>query len=76
MVKPHAHDGHDVFEILVRENADMLSAYLRSLLDNSWADTARSIIGNWTGLVYQLTNVDRKVQFMDGVDPDDPLGSV
>ncbi len=35
MVKPHAHDGHDVFEILVRENADMLSAYLRSLLDNT-----------------------------------------
>lgn len=51
-------------------------AEMRCLLDNSWADTARSIIGNWTGLVYQLTNVDRHEQFMDDVDPDDPLSSV
>lgn len=49
---------------------------MRALLDNSWADTARSMVGNWTGLVYQLTNVDRHKQFMDGVDPDNPLGSV
>lgn len=27
--------GHDVFEILVREHADMLTAYLRSLLRNN-----------------------------------------
>lgn len=29
------HSGHDVFEILVREHADMLTAYLRSLLRNN-----------------------------------------
>ena len=26
------------------------------------------------GLVYRLTNIDRKVCFIDGVDPNDPLG--
>ena len=43
-------------------------------LDNTWGDTARAIISNWLGLVYQLTNLDRKLQYMDGVDPADPLG--
>ncbi|QKK08025.1 MAG: hypothetical protein HND58_07435 [Planctomycetota bacterium] len=28
----HARDGHDIFEILVRENAAMLTAFLRSSL--------------------------------------------
>ena len=36
-------------------------------------DTAKAIINNWLGLVYGLTNLDRKQQFMPGVDPDDPL---
>lgn len=49
---------------------------IRKLLENSWADSARSIIGNWIGLVYQLTNVERKKPFMDGVDPKAPLKSV
>ncbi len=44
------------------------------LLDNTWADSARSIMANWVGLVYQVTNMDRKKQFMDGIDPNDPLG--
>ena len=44
------------------------------LLDNTWGDTAKSIINNWLGLVYRLTDHDRKKQFMPGVDPDDPLG--
>lgn len=43
------------------------------LLDNTWGDTAKSIINNWMGLVYRLTNHDRKKQFMDDVNPDDPL---
>ena len=42
-------------------------------LDNTWGDTGKAIINNWLGLVYQLTNLDRKKQFMSGVDPDDPL---
>ena len=41
--------------------------------DNTWGDTGKAIMNNWLGLVYQLTNQDRKQQFMQGVDPDDPL---
>ncbi len=42
-------------------------------LDNTWRDTAHAVIGNWMGLVYQLTHSDRTKPFMDGVDPNDPL---
>lgn len=42
--------------------------------DNTWGDSARTVFNNWLGLVYQLTNSDRKLPFMDGIDPDDPLG--
>ena len=41
--------------------------------DNTWGDTGKAIVNNWLGLVYQLTNLDRKQQFMPGVDRDDPL---
>jgi homoserine O-succinyltransferase len=43
-------------------------------LDNTWGDTAKAVTNNWLGLVYQLTNLDRRQQFMPDVDPDDPLG--
>ncbi len=43
-------------------------------LDNTWHDTAEAVIGNWIGLVYQITHHIRSIPFMDGVDPDDPLG--
>jgi homoserine O-succinyltransferase/O-acetyltransferase len=43
-------------------------------LDNTWTDSARSLVAAWIGLVYQVTNMDRQKQFMDGVDPNDPLG--
>jgi homoserine O-succinyltransferase len=43
-------------------------------LDNTWHDTAEAIVSNWMGLVYQVTHRDRKLPFMDEVDPDDPLG--
>ena len=43
-------------------------------LHNTWHDTAEAVIGNWVGKVYQVTNNDRRVPFMDDVDPDDPLG--
>ncbi|MCG6967597.1 MAG: homoserine O-succinyltransferase [Chromatiaceae bacterium] len=48
-------------------------ALLTEGLDNTWRDTAHAVIGNWVGLVYQLTHSDRRRPFMDGVDPDDPL---
>ena len=47
---------------------------IEPLLENTWTDSARSIIANWVGHVYQVTNVDRKKQFMDGIDPKNPLG--
>lgn len=43
-------------------------------IDNSWHDTAAAIMAKWMGLVYQVTNMDRMLPFMDGIDPDDPLG--
>ena len=48
-------------------------ALLSQQLDNTWRDTAHAIVGNWVGLVYQLTHRDRCKPFMDGVDPGDPL---
>ncbi len=47
---------------------------IEDLLDNTWADSARSFLSGWIGHVYQVTNVDRAKQFMDGIDPDNPLG--
>lgn len=55
------------------ELAKILDDEVEPLLANTWGDTAKSIINNWLGLVYQLTNLDRTKQFMSGVDPDDPL---
>jgi len=43
-------------------------------LPNTWHDSAEALIGNWIGLVYQITHRDRTRQFMEGVDQDDPLG--
>ena len=42
-------------------------------LDNTWHDTAGEVVGNWIGLVYQLTHSDRKKPFMDDVDLNNPL---
>jgi len=43
-------------------------------LDNTWHDSAEAVINNWIGKVYQITNQDRRMPFMPGVDPEDPLG--
>jgi homoserine O-succinyltransferase len=43
-------------------------------LDNTWHDTAESVVGNWLGCIYQVTNSDRNKPFMDGIDINDPLG--
>ena len=43
-------------------------------LDNTWHDTAEAVVGNWMGVVYQVTHSDRRIPFMEGVNPDDPLG--
>lgn len=52
---------------------DFLEQEIEPLLDNTWGDTAKAIVANWLGLVYQLTNLDRRRQYMDGVNPDAPL---
>ena len=43
-------------------------------LDNTWHDTAEAVVSNWLGVVYQVTHSDRRIPFMDDVDPEDPLG--
>lgn len=64
--------------LLAQANNDPMPEWLEEklepLLDNTWGDTAKVLISNWLGLVYQVTNLDRKRQFMEGVDPLDPLG--
>ena len=52
---------------------DFLEDEIAGELDNTWGDTAKAIIANWLGLVYQLTNLDRREQYMEGVDPENPL---
>jgi len=51
----------------------LLEEQLEPMLDNTWGDTAKAVVNNWLGLVYQVTNLDRKKQFMKDVDPEDPL---
>lgn len=43
-------------------------------LDNTWRDTAKAVVNNWLGKVYQITNKDRKLPFMEGIDSQNPLG--
>ncbi|MGI9271888.1 MAG: homoserine O-succinyltransferase MetA [Woeseiaceae bacterium] len=52
---------------------DFPEADLLPHADNTWGDTGKAIVNNWLGLVYQLTNLDRREQFMPGVDSNDPL---
>ena len=53
---------------------ELPEALLTPHLENTWHDTGEAIVGNWMGLVYQLTHSDRRKPFMDGIDPADPLG--
>lgn len=57
-----------------REFTPELEQALSAVVDNTWGDTAKAIVNNWLGIVYQLTNLDRKQQFMPGIDPANPLG--
>ncbi len=43
-------------------------------LHNTWHDSGEAIVGNWIGLVYQLTHAERTRPYMNGIDRDDPLG--
>lgn len=42
-------------------------------LRNTWHDSGEAVVGNWLGLMYQITNNNRQMPFMDGIDPNNPL---
>ena len=46
---------------------------LSNRVDNTWRDTAGGVLGNWMGLIYQITHSDRRKPFMDHIDSNDPL---
>ncbi len=52
---------------------DFPEALINKNIDITWHDTAVEVIGNWMGLIYQLTHKDRHIAFMDGIDPNNPL---
>ncbi len=56
------------------EEAARIERAILPHIDNTWGDTAKAIFNNWLGLVYRVTDLDRRRQFMPGVDPEDPLG--
>ncbi|MCU7817092.1 MAG: homoserine O-succinyltransferase [Candidatus Thiodiazotropha sp. (ex Rostrolucina anterorostrata)] len=63
---------------LAKVNGDKMPEFPEALvidtLDNTWHDTAEGVIGNWIGLVYQVTHHVRNIPFMHGIDPRNPLG--
>lgn len=42
-------------------------------LYNTWHDSAEAVLNNWIGKVYQLTHIERRIPFREGVNPKDPL---
>ena len=48
---------------------DFPESLIAKTLDNTWHDSAGAIINNWIGNVYQITNEDVKLPFMDSVNP-------
>ena len=52
---------------------DFPESLVLPLLNNTWRDTASAVLGNWVGLIYQLTHKDRRKPFMDEVDIENPL---
>ena len=78
---PPVAERFDAFRALVERARDTAEAppdfpeeEVLPELDNTWADTGKALVNNWLGLVYQLTDYDRRRPFVPGVDPDDPLG--
>jgi len=57
-----------------REASPVPEAAVRPYLDNTWTDTGKALFNYWLGLVYRLTDLDRKRPFRPGVHPEDPLG--
>jgi homoserine O-succinyltransferase len=53
---------------------DFPEALISQNLSNTWGDASRQVVSNWIGCVYQATHEDVDKPFMDGVNPNDPLG--
>lgn len=53
---------------------ELPESMLWSGIHNTWGDTAKALFSNWIGKMYQVTHHERSIPFMDGVDPNDPLG--
>ena len=68
------HDRLDVALQRQKELPEFPEDLIIPTLHNTWHDTAEAVVGNWIGLVYQVTHRDRKIPFMEGVDPHNPLG--
>lgn len=60
--------------IALKDFPEFPEELLAKRLHNTWHDSGKSLVGNWVGLVYQLTHPTIGQPFMDGVDPNDPLG--
>jgi len=62
---------------MARQNAQELPEFPETLvsqnIDITWHDTAVEVIGNWMGLIYQVTHKDRHIPFMDNIDANNPL---
>jgi len=61
-----------------KQSGQRLAEFPESLvlehIDNTWSDTAKAVFNNWLGKIYQLTHQERGLPFMDGIDPNNPLG--
>lgn len=69
--------GRRIIEAFYQNTPDMRcfpEQMLAEEVDVTWRDTAKALIANWLGLVYQFTHKERRLQFMDGINPQDPLG--
>ena len=71
-------NAYEVHVKAVRNTDKILQMFPEALvlehIDNTWKDTAKAVFNNWLGKIYQLTNQDRRLPFMAGVDPNNPLG--
>jgi len=84
---PVGYFGRSAREMLDRHREEVMDAVARGApppafpdaeleprLDNTWTDTGKAMFNNWLGLVYQLTDADRRTPLMRHLDPNDPLG--
>jgi homoserine O-succinyltransferase len=71
-------DEYQTYVVSAKREATAPPVFPESLvyprLHNTWHDSGEAVVGNWIGLVYQITNAQRALPFMDGVDPENPLG--